>query len=57
MIAGRFLMDLAQVLALAERKNEAILAIGRALRWFTTKGSLPSLRQAERARERLLAGG
>ncbi len=56
MIAGRFLMDLAQVLALAERKDEAILAIGRAVRWFAMKGSLPSLRQAERARERLLAG-
>jgi tetratricopeptide (TPR) repeat protein len=56
MIAGRFLMDLAQVLALAERKDEAVQAIGGAVRWFAAKGSLPSLRQAERARERLLAG-
>jgi hypothetical protein len=55
-IAGRFLMDLAEVLAFAEKKDEAVQAIGGAVRWYGAKGSLPSMRAAERARERLLAG-
>ncbi len=56
MIAGRFLMDLAEVLMLAGKKDEAVRAMGGAAHWFATKGSLPSVREVERALERLRAG-
>ena len=56
MIAGRMLMDLAEVLMLSGKKDEAVRAIGDAARWFGAKGSLPSMRMAERALEQLRAG-
>ena len=56
MIAGRFLLDLAEVLTLSGKKDEAVQAVGGAAHRYAAKGSLPSARQAERARERLLAG-
>ena len=56
MIAGRFLMDLAEVLSLIGKTDDAVQALGGAVRWYGAKGSLPSVREAERARERLLTG-
>jgi hypothetical protein len=49
-------MDLAEVLALSGKKDEALQAIGEAVRSYAVKGSLPSVRAAERAREMLTAG-
>jgi class 3 adenylate cyclase/tetratricopeptide (TPR) repeat protein len=54
-IAGRTLMDLAEVLMLAGKKDEAVQAVAGAAHWFATKGSLPLMREAERVFERLRA--
>jgi len=56
MIAGRFLMDLAEVLALNGKRDEAVRAMGAAVHRYAAKGSLPSVRDAERALDRLTAG-
>ena len=56
MVAGRSQMDLAEVLMLAGRKDEAVQAMIRAAQWFAEKGSLPSVRDVERSIERLRAG-
>jgi class 3 adenylate cyclase/tetratricopeptide (TPR) repeat protein len=56
MLAGRFLMDLADVQKLSGKKDEAIQTVGGAVRSYAAKGSLPSVREAERALERILAG-
>jgi class 3 adenylate cyclase/tetratricopeptide (TPR) repeat protein len=55
-IAGRCLMDLAEVLTLAGKKDEAVQAADGALRSYAAKGSLPSVREAERTLQRILAG-
>ncbi len=56
MLAGRFLMDLAEIMTLSGRKDEAAQTLGEALRLYAAKGSLPSVRMAERALEQLRAG-
>ncbi len=55
-LAGRFLMDLAEVLRLSGKSDEALEVIDEAIRCYVAKGSLPSVRAAERARELLAAG-
>jgi class 3 adenylate cyclase/tetratricopeptide (TPR) repeat protein len=56
LIAGRCHMDLAEVLMLNGKKDEAVRAVDGAVRWYAAKGSLPSVRAAERMHERILAG-
>jgi class 3 adenylate cyclase/tetratricopeptide (TPR) repeat protein len=54
MLAGRFLMDLAEVQRLSGKKDEAIQTLEGAVRSYAAKGSLPSVREAERTLEELL---
>ena len=56
MIVGRFLTDLAEVLALNGKRDEAVQALGGAMRSYAAKGCLPSVREVERGLARLLAG-
>jgi tetratricopeptide (TPR) repeat protein len=56
MISGRMQMDLAEVLMLSGKKDEAVSAMREAAQWFGAKGSLPSIRMTERALEQLRAG-
>ena len=56
MIAGRLSLDLASVLMLAGKKDEAVQTMDGAVGWYAAKGSIPSVREAKGALERLLAG-
>jgi hypothetical protein len=56
MLIGRFLMDLGEVQRLSGKEDEAVQSVAGALRSYAAKGSLPSVREAERALEHLLAG-
>jgi hypothetical protein len=54
MLAGRFLMDLAEVQRLSGKNDEAIQTVEAAVRSYAAKGSLPSVREAERTLKGLL---
>ncbi len=56
MLAGRFLMDLAEVQRLSGRRMRPSRTVEAALRSYTAKGSLPSVREAERTLAGLLGG-